>query len=88
MNIKDILLDKKSLIILVILLLGLVLAVYLVQQRQIFKPKASQQIYNAFEITEQDQNGQEKRVACTGNECTVDSLNLKIKIDPSQLETP
>lgn len=88
MNIKDVLLDKKSLIIFVALVLGLIGVVYLVQQRQIFKPKASQEIYNAFEITEQDENGQEKRVACTGNECTVESLNLKIKIDPNQLDTP
>ena len=88
MNIAGVNVSKKALIFAVFLILGLAVGVYLVQTKQIFKSKASQQIYNAFEITEQDENGQEKRVACVGNECTVESLNLKIKIDPSQLDTP
>lgn len=83
MNIKGILLDKKSLIIFAVLILGLIAAVYLVQQRQIFKPKASQDIYNAFQITQGDGD---VRVNCVGNECNVNSLKVKIKADPAELE--
>ena len=54
MNIAGVNVSKKALIFAVFLILGLAVGVYLVQTKQIFKSKASQEIYNAFEITEQD----------------------------------
>lgn len=52
MDIKEILKQKKlQLVILFILAVGLIVGVYFVQRTQIFKGRATQDIYNAFGVT-------------------------------------
>lgn len=84
---KELLLKNKiKALMLFFLVAALVLAVYLVQIRQIFHSKASSQSINdAFTITEIGDDGSEKRVVCNGTSCDINSLNIKIKADINQL---
>lgn len=70
----------------IILLVGLIAGIYLVQQTQIFKPKAATNILNAFEITGPDG----KALKCDGSTnpptCETSSLEVTIKLAPGGLE--
>lgn len=82
MTIGDLTISKKAIAAAMILLLGLIIGVYLVQVQQIFKSKASEEdIYNAFSITQIDENGVESPVTCNGNVCETNSLEVNFKID-------
>lgn len=70
---------------LIVLLIGLIAGIYLVQQTQIFKPRADVgniNLLNAFKIT----NDQGVDLQCTpasGSEpvtCTTDTLNVNISV--------
>lgn len=50
MNLKDLKISKIQIITVAILLLGIIVAVILVQRQQIFRSKATNEIYNAFEV--------------------------------------
>lgn len=69
--------------LIVLLLLGIVIGVYLVQNTQIFRSRASVNVNAAFEI--KDANGSE--IYCNGNTCYTDSDRVEIKLkDVSVLE--
>jgi len=68
--------SKIQILIAVILIAGIVGGVYLIQHPQIFKSKAGQTIYNAFEITDDTGNA----IPCIENNCNTDSLDVNIKI--------
>ncbi|TSC66155.1 MAG: hypothetical protein CEO21_251 [Microgenomates group bacterium Gr01-1014_80] len=87
MNIHHI--NKIQILLSLILLGGLAALVYLSQQTQIFKSKATQTYFNAFEVT--DTSGTPLEVINTGNFriYKTDSLDVKIKIqDINALVTP
>lgn len=69
-------LNKKQIVFLVVMLLGVVLVVFLIQTKQVFRSKASTFSGN-FEITQ----GNELREAvnCDGDLCIAKSLNVFIK---------
>lgn len=81
-------LNRKKIIsigVLVILLIGLIVGVILVQKQQIFKSRASLQIYNAFNVGSGEAG---KYVNCTGNVCKTNTLNVTISVaDLQALET-
>ncbi|OGE18342.1 hypothetical protein A3F00_00055 [Candidatus Daviesbacteria bacterium RIFCSPHIGHO2_12_FULL_37_11] len=70
--------QKLQLITLAILVIGLGVGVYLVQTKQIFKPKASTNLYSAFDVT--DQNGNPIDCDQSGN-CNTNSLNVKFRLE-------
>lgn len=78
-NLK-ILKQRKSLIIIMILLLAIILGVFLVQRPQIFKSKAGNEVFNAFEV--KNSNGQ--ILQFTDNPGTriyqTDDLNVNINV--------
>ena len=78
MNIHHI--NKVQLLLSLILLAGLAALVYLSQQTQIFKSKATQTYFNAFEVT--DTEGTPLEVTNTENTriYKTDSLDVKIRI--------
>ncbi len=72
----------KQIIILILIILGLILGLYLVKQPQIFKSRATTNIYDAFDITDDQGN----KIYCSDNICTTHSLNINLKItDPALL---
>ena len=72
--------DKWQIIGLAILIIGLILSVYLVQQIQNYRSKADQEILNAFEIT--DEEG--KLLEIEGDAYKTQSLDVKIKVKDLQ----
>ena len=85
MKIGEITISKIQLAGIVVLLIGLIAGIFLVQQRQIFKPKASTSILSAFDITGPDG----KQLNCTsGNPptCETSSLDVNIKLKPGGLD--
>lgn len=69
---------KIQLITLAILATGLAVGIYLVQTKQIFKPKATTDPYDAFTITRSDGTPLNQTEPNTYN---TDTLNIKIKLD-------
>lgn len=72
--------SKKQILtvaVLIILTAGLFVSVYLVQKQQIFKSKASQDVFNAFEVSPADQ---QKQVGCSEGTCQTDTLDIQIKL--------
>lgn len=89
MNIGTYTLTKKQiigLVILVILVIGLVVGMILVSNRQIFKPKATGNTpEEAFTFTDQNNNPLPR----SGNTITTDNQHIKIKLDdPGLLTAP
>lgn len=83
-NLKQALLEnhisKKSLLILLLLLVGLLAGVFLVQRENIFKSKAYDPDYSLIEISKVE-NGQKTPIYCeNGNSCNTDSLDINIRI--------
>ena len=78
MNIHILKSQKVQLITLAILVAGLAALIYLVQVRQIFKPKATTDLYNAFSVSSNEPG---KTVTCTGSTCQTDTLNINIKLE-------
>ena len=72
--------NKAQLLLSIILLLGIASLVYLSQQTQILKSKASQNYFNAFEVT--DISGTPLQILDTQNQriYKTDSLDVKIRI--------
>lgn len=81
---------KKQLIITILLLLGIGIGVYLVRLPQIFKSKASQELYNTFQLTQTSPDSEIKPVTCENTEngytCTTDSLDVFLRVDVLELE--
>lgn len=78
----NITLTKKQffgIVFILITLIAIVITAYLVQQRQIYRSNASE-VHDAFEITKVEEDGTEKKVDCTDNYCTTDSLELNFKV--------
>ncbi len=69
--------------LIILLVSGTIIGVYLVQNKQIFKSKASQEIYNAFEFSQTTNQGQVP-VSCSGNSCTTNSLDIQVKVKDLQ----
>ena len=74
--------QKVQLITIAILVAGLGVGIYLVQTEQIFKPKASTNPYNAFDIT--DQNGNQLNCDQRGN-CSTPTLNVNFRLEDIQV---
>lgn len=72
---------KLHLLMILILILGLAGSLYLVQQTQIFQPKADEKLYNAIKVT-----NPEGQLICSGNECKTDSLEINISLDIERTE--
>lgn len=77
---------KKEVIITIILLLGLAVSAYLIQNPKIFKSRANQELYNIFTINQIDESGNSSQLSCDGNNCNIDSLDVEIKADIEELE--
>lgn len=81
---------RKQLLLTIIILIGLIAAVYLVQTKQIFRSKASQEIYNTFQLNQTTPEGEIKQVSCEntqdGYTCTTESLEVNLKVDIDELE--
>lgn len=77
--------DKKikvlQVILFILFLVGLLVVLYLIKKPQIFKSKASNEIYDAFTFT--DNQG---KIYCDRNICTTNALDINVKIDIDQLE--
>lgn len=84
MNFGTTYISKKRLILgalfTLLLIGGLVAGLYLLQQQQTIKSKASSNLINAFEIKDDKGN----TLVCDGNTnpptCTTSSLNINIKV--------
>lgn len=78
-NLK-ILKQRKSLIVIMVLLVGIILGVFLVQRPQIFKSKAGNEVFNAFEV----KNSKGQTLQFTDNPGTriyqTDDLNVNINV--------
>lgn len=70
--------NLKSIIILFLILVGIVVGVYLVQVKHIFKSRAFTDVNEAFEVT--DDQGNSLQDKCGGDRCEVESLRVNIKI--------
>lgn len=81
---------KKQLIITILLLLGISIGVYLVRLPQIFKSRATQELYNTFQLTQTTDDGETKPVTCENTEngytCSSDSLDVFLRVDVLELE--
>lgn len=64
-------------------MLGLGITIYLVQKQQIFRSRASQEVYSGFEI-KQIKDGSEQPVHCAGGSCTTESLDIKMRVQDLQ----
>jgi type II secretory pathway pseudopilin PulG len=73
----------KEILIVVVLLLGLGVAVYLVQVQQVFKSRASIDVNQAFEIKDSQGNV----ITCNGSTCQTNSDTVTIKLKPNGLQT-
>lgn len=62
--------------ILLVLTLGLLVGVILVQQRQIIRKKAAEDIYGAFEVKDPGGNP----LLCSGNTCQTNTTTVKIRV--------
>lgn len=69
--------NRKQIIIMLIIVIGLIASVYLVLNRQIFKSRASSAEL-PFSIT-QDNNGFRSELECHDNVCVTNSLDIFIK---------
>lgn len=70
--------SKIQVIIMAVLLIGIIVAVFLVQRQQIFKGRATDNIYDAFDISPGTGGG---NVTQTGpNTYSTDTLNINIKL--------
>lgn len=78
--------NKKQIIIVTLLLIGIILGVYLVQVQHIFKSKATDQIYNTIEVRQIGENGDFQPVSCQENNCTTNSLDIQFKVNVKDLE--
>ncbi len=67
---------KWQLIGLTVLIIGLILSLYLAQQVQKYRSKASQEVLNAFEVT--DEEGRPLEIE--GDTYKTQSLDVKIKV--------
>lgn len=74
----------KSVLIIILIIVGLFLSLFLVSKQQIFKSKASIKIWQAFEITDEYGN----QITCDDNNiCITKSTKINIKlIDLSPLQ--
>lgn len=63
-------LDKKQIIITLILLVGLVTTIILVRNPQIFKSRADERVYNHIQV---------KGANCNGNNCDIQQANTTVK---------
>lgn len=68
----------QKIILVAVLIAGIVVGVYLVQIRQVFKPKAFADVNEAFEVT--DDQGNSLKDKCKGDTCQIDSLKVNIRI--------
>ncbi len=67
----------KSVLIIILIIIGLFLSLYLVSRQQIFKSKASSQIWQAFEITDEYGNP----IICDeNNTCITKTLKVNLKL--------
>ncbi len=73
------LLNIKTILMIALLVIGLVLAVYLVQRQQIFRSRAAVEPSTAFEI--KDTKGQ--MVNCSSNNCTSGTSEVIIQLKPN-----
>lgn len=78
MNIYHI--NKLQIALSLTLLVGLAALVYLSQQTQIFKPRASQTYFNAFEVTDTEGNALNYQDNTHTRIYSTNSLDVKIRI--------
>lgn len=69
-------LDKKDLVIVLLLIVGLALGVYTVQNPQVFQSQAQGNLYNAFDIKDSSGN----KVNCTDSFCATRSLDVDVQL--------
>lgn len=84
---EQIKLSKKQIIILLILLLGLAVGLYLVQTKQIFKSRANTDIQNAVTVKDGNGNPIGPESDSDGPYYQVNTEDVNIQFDESELET-
>lgn len=79
--------NLKTMLLIALLIIGLIIGLYLVQIKQVFKSKANATIFNSIRVSELDQEGNEQRNnICQDNECQTNSRKIRLKIDLKKLE--
>ena len=68
--------ERHQILGLIVLLGGLALSLYLVQQQVLLRSKGAGEITSAFEITD----GQGTQLTCSGDTCETRSLDVQIKL--------
>lgn len=77
--------NKKTIITIIIILVGLIISVYGVLNYQTFLSRAGGGDYGNFNVT-QVKNGQDVPIYCNDNSCDTESLDVKLQIkDINQL---
>ena len=90
MNLK--LLSLKNLLIILLLLIGIILSVYLVQQTQIFKSKATTNAAHAINIIQENNQGRTELSPTEESGVPVfnvegnSTIKIKLKDDPNVLD--
>lgn len=76
-------LNKKQLVLLVVILIGLVVSIYLIQKETFFNPKAAgvDVVTGAIELKQQDDG----EVKCQDRHCETKSLDIKVRFDPKKM---
>jgi len=68
--------DKKDLVIVILLLIGLVITVYSIQNPNSHQSQAEGSLYNAFNI----KDGTGNSVKCNDNSCATSTLDVDIQL--------
>lgn len=81
---------KKNIIavlIVSILLIGLLIGVYLVKNKQIFKSRANSNIFDSITVSELDPDGNTiQENICQGNDCQTNSKKIRLNINLKKIE--
>lgn len=68
--------ERHQILGMILLLVGLALSLYLVQQQVLLRSKGAGEVTSAFEITDKEGNP----LACSGDTCETGSLDVQIKL--------
>ncbi|MDO8503916.1 MAG: hypothetical protein Q7S60_04490 [bacterium] len=69
--------ERHQILEMIVLLIGLALGLYLVQQQVLLRSKGAGEVTKAFEITDKEGNP----LTCSGDTCETKSLEVQIKLE-------
>ncbi len=71
--------NKKTILVNMVVLLGIIAGIYLIREAQVLKSRAEQDLSGSFSVS-QVKDGQDQGVNCNGETCNVSSLDVNIKV--------